>query len=136
MAFDWSRATLKRSAGSISLVCAIVVMQIVMAGVAVCLFALLGAEQAAAAVWGGAVCVVPTALFAWAAERERRAGRVLAYGLGRSLATVALMALALAWAKPAPLGFFATLGAVHLAYVVAPLGQTLMRRRWRRTLGR
>lgn len=105
-------------------------MQIGMAGVAVCLFALLlGAEQAAAAAWGGAVCVVPTALFAWAAEREPKAGRVLAYGLGRSLATVALMAVAFAWARPAPLGFFATLGAVHLAYVAAPLGQTLARRR-------
>ena len=104
-------------------------MQIGMAGVAVCLFALLGAEQAVAAAWGGAVCVVPTALFAWAAEREPKAGRVLAYGLGRSLATVALMAAAFAWVRPAPLGFFATLGAVHLAYVAAPLGQTLARRR-------
>ncbi|MCY3793000.1 MAG: ATP synthase subunit I [Gammaproteobacteria bacterium] len=104
-------------------------MQIGMAGVAVCLFALLGAEQAAAAAWGGAVSVVPTALFAWAAERERKAGRVLAYGLGRSLATVALMAAAFAWAKPAPLGFFVTLGTVHLAYVAAPLRQTLARRR-------
>ena len=129
MAFDWSRAARKRSVGSISLVCAIVVMQIGMAGVAVCLFGLLGAEQAAAAAWGGAVSVVPTALFAWAAERERKAGRVLAYGLGRSLATVALMAAAFAWAKPAPLGFFVTLGAVHLAYVAAPLRQTLARRR-------
>ena len=129
MAFDWSRASFKRSAGSISLVCAIVVMQIVMAGVAVCLFALLSAEQAAAAAWGGAVCVVPTAAFAWAAERTRKAGRVLGYGLARSLATVALMAVAFAWARPAPLGFFATLGAVHLAYVAVPLGQTLIRRR-------
>ena len=107
-------------------------MQIVMAGVAVCLFALLAAEQAAAAALGGAACVVPTALFAWAAERERKAGRVLAYGLGRSMATVALMALALAWARPEPLGFFATLGGVHLAYVVAPWGETLIRRRRRR----
>ena len=100
-----------------------------MAAAAVCLFALLGAEQAAAAAWGGMACVVPTALFAWAADRERRAGRVLTYGLARSLATLALMALALAWAKPAPLGFLATLGWGHLAYVAAPLGQSLVRQR-------
>lgn len=104
-------------------------MQIVMAGLAVCFFALLGAEQAAAAAWGSAVCVVPTAGFAWAAERERKAGRVLGYGVARSLAAVALMAVAFAWARPAPLGFFATLGVVHLAYVAAPLGQTLVRQR-------
>ncbi len=104
-------------------------MQIVMAAMAVCLFALLGAEQAAAAAWGGAVSVVPTALFAWKADRERRAGRVLAYGLARTLATLGLMAVALAWAKPAPLGFLATLGWVHLAYIAVPLGQSLVRQR-------
>ena len=110
-------------------------MQIALAGVAVCVFALLGADQAAAAAWGGAVCLMPTAVFAWAAERERQAGRVLAYGLGRSLATVALMAAAFAWARPAPLGFFATLGLVHLAYVAAPLAQTLARQRRSRRRG-
>jgi len=104
-------------------------MQMVMAAVAVCLFALLGAEQAAAAAWGGLACIVPTALFARAVARERRAGRVLAYSLARSLATLALMAVALAWARPAPLGFLATLGWVHLAYVAVPLGQSLVRQR-------
>ncbi|MCY4342301.1 MAG: ATP synthase subunit I [Gammaproteobacteria bacterium] len=104
-------------------------MQMVMVAVAVCFFALLGAEQAAAAAWGGMVSVVPTALFAWATDRERREGQFLAYGLARTLATLALMAVALAWARPAPFGFFAALGWVQLAYVVVPSGRSLVRQR-------
>jgi len=100
-----------------------------MTALAACLFWLLAAEQAAAAALGGAVCIVPTALFVLFAERERDPGRVLAYGLMRSLATLGLIALSLAWAEPAPLGFFAALGGVHLAYVAAPVGERLIRRR-------
>ncbi len=93
----------------------------VMAGLVVCLMGVVGAEQAVAAALGAGVCVGPTALFAWAAQRTWVAGRVLLYGVARTLAAVVLMALALALAKPAPLGFFAALGVVHLAYVAVPL---------------
>lgn len=92
-----------------------------MAGLVVCLMAVLGAAQAVAAALGAGVCIGPTALFAWAAQRTGVAGRVLLYGVVRTLAVVALMALVLALAKPAPLGFFAALGVVHLAYVAVPM---------------
>lgn len=120
MAFVWSRPAAPR-AGSISLVCAIVAAQVAIAGVVVCLMALLSAEQAVAALLGAAVCVLPTALFARAAGSRRGARRLLAYGVARSAATIALMALCVAGFNPPPLGFLAALGAVHLAYAIVPL---------------
>lgn len=120
MAFVWYRPAVP-NAGSTGLVCAIVVAQVAIAGVVVCLMALLAVEQAAAALLGAAVCVLPTALFAAAAGSRRGARRLLAYGVARSAATVALAALCVAGFSPAPLGFLSALGAVHLAYVVVPL---------------
>ena len=122
MACDWFRGASKACAGGISLVCATVAVQMVMAGVVVCLMAWVGADQAVAAALGAGVCIGPTALFAWVVPRNWAAGRVLLYGVARSLATVALMALAFALVRPAPLGFFVALGVVHLAYVAVPLG--------------
>ena len=121
MACVWFRPAAAPNAGGISLVCAIVVAQVVIAGVVVCLMALLAVEQAAAALSGAAVCVLPTALFAGAAGSRRGARRLVAYGVARSAATIALAALCIAELSPAPLGFLSALGAVHLAYVVVPL---------------
>ena len=127
MAFVWSRPAVP-SAGSISLVCAIVVAQVAIAGVVVCLMALLSVEQAVAALWGAAVCVLPTALFARAAGSRRGARRLLAYGVAKSAVTMALMALCVAGLRPPPLGFFAALAAVHLAYAIVPLMNAAPRR--------
>ncbi len=105
-----------------------------MAGVVVCLMALVAVEQAAAAALGAAVCVVPTALFARAAASgqnaagQRQGRRLLLYGVARSIATVLLMAVALAMVGPEPLGFFVALAAVHAAYVVTPLASAFIGR--------
>ena len=121
MAFSWFRAAVAQGAGSDGLVHAIVVAQIAIAVVLVCLMALLAAAQAAAAALGAAVCIAPTAFFARAAGRGRGGGRLLAYGLAKSLAIVGLMALCFVALRPEPLGFVGAVAAVHLAYVVAPL---------------
>ena len=121
MAFNWRRAVGSKGAASDGLVDAIVVAQVAIAGALVCLLALLAAQQAAAAALGAAACILPTALFARAATNQRSGGRLLAYGLAKSIAILGLMALCFVLARPEPLGFIAAVVAVHLAYVVTPL---------------
>ncbi len=98
-----------------------VAIQVIIVAMAACLFLAVSVEQAVSAVLGGGVCVVPTAALAWAAGRERSPLRFLGWGVLRSVATVLLIAGALVLLRPAPLGFFVTLAAASLAYVVAPL---------------
>ncbi len=72
-------------------------------------------EEAAAALLAGVVCILPTATFAWLSTRNVRAAQFVGLGVLKSVVTVALMALAFAVARPAPLGFFVALIAVYLS---------------------
>ena len=81
-----------------------------------------GLDQSIAALLAGLVCVAPNAYFAWRAGVERSPARLLAQGVGRQWATVALMAIVVAVARPAPLGFFAAFIAAQLMYVLGAVG--------------
>ena len=82
-----------------------------------------GRDQAAAALLGGAVCVLPAGYFAWRVEHERSAARLLGHGVMKSMTTVALMALVFATLQPPLLGFFSAFVLLQLMYVVGPLGR-------------
>lgn len=82
---------------------------------------LMSTAQALAALAAGAVCVVPAGYFAWRAERERSAGRLLGQGVAKFVMTLVLMALVFVWLKPPPLGFFATFVLMQAMYVLVPL---------------
>ena len=85
------------------------------------LLSLLAVEQAIAALLGSLVCIVPTAGFAVCATRWHKPGPIVLAGALKPVTIVGLMVAAFVLAKPPPLGFFAGLGAVHLAYLAAPL---------------
>lgn len=78
----------------------------------------LGRAQSLAALIAGLVVLVPNAYFAWRAGVEPSPTRLLAHGVGRSVATLVLMAAAFAVTRPAPLGFFAALIVMQLMYLV------------------
>ena len=73
-----------------------------------------------AALLGSLVCIVPTAGFAVCATRCRMPGPIVLAGALKPVTIIGLMVAAFVIAKPPPLGFFAGLGAVHLAYLVVP----------------
>ena len=84
------------------------------------LLSLLAVEQAIAALLGSLVCIVPTAGFAVCATRWRKPVPIVLAGVLKPVTIVGLMVAAFVIAKPAPLGFFAGVVAVHLAYLAAP----------------
>ena len=95
-------------------------MQLAAALAAAFILLLVAVEQAVAAVLGSLVCIVPTAAFAVCATRWRRPGPIVLAGALKPFTMVGLMLAAFVVAKPPPLGFFAGLAAVHLAYLAAP----------------
>lgn len=97
------------------------VVQLVMAVVTTLAMWFVTAEDAAAALLAGVVCVLPTAVFAWFSTKNVRAARFVGLGVLKSVVTMALMAAVFVAAKPAPLGFFVALVALQLAYVIGPL---------------
>ena len=99
----------------------IVIVQLAAALAAVVVLSLVALEQAAAALLGSLVCIVPTACFAVCATQWRKPGPIVLAGLLKPMTIVGLMVAAFVLAKPPPLGFFAGLVVVHLAYLVAPL---------------
>lgn len=98
----------------------IVIVQLAAALAATLSMSLVAVEQAIAAVLGGLVCIVPTAGFAVVASRSEKPGRVVLVGALKPMAVMGLMVLAFVLANPAPLGFFVSLAAVHLAYLATP----------------
>jgi F0F1-type ATP synthase assembly protein I len=99
----------------------IVALQLAVALFVATLLLLMDASQAIAALLAGAVVVVPNGYFAWRAGVERSPGRLLAHGMMRLVLTLALMALAFAVFKPAPLGFFTAFVLMQAMYVAGPL---------------
>ena len=89
---------------------------------AVCLL-LLSVEEAQAALLAGAAGVIPGGYLAWRAQVERSPGRLLGQGMVKFVLTLLLMALAFAWFKPPPFGFFATLVLMQIMYIVGALGR-------------
>lgn len=85
------------------------------------LLSLLAVEQAIGALLGSLVCIVPTAGFAVCATRWRKPVPIVLAGALKPVTIVGLMVAAFELAKPPPLGFFAGVAAVHLAYLAAPL---------------
>lgn len=98
----------------------IVIVQLAAALAVVVSLSLVAAEQAISALLGGIVCIVPTAGFAFCATRWWKAGPIVLAGALKPVTIIGLMVAAFVLAKPPPLGFFAGLAAVHLAYLAAP----------------
>ncbi|MCZ6658577.1 MAG: hypothetical protein O7C67_14885 [Gammaproteobacteria bacterium] len=96
-------------------------MQLVTAVVTALAMWLVTVEEAAAALQAGVVCILPTAGFAWLSTRNVRAAQFVGLGVLKSFVTMASLAVVFVVAKPAPLGFFAALIALQLAYVIGPL---------------
>lgn len=99
----------------------IVILQVMTSLVVAAGFALVDNSQAQAAVLAGMVYVLPGGYFAWRATVERSPGRLLGHGIMKTVVTVSLMAAALAMFRPAPLGFFVTMGLMQAMYVVGPM---------------
>ena len=95
-------------------------MQLAAALAAVLILSLVAVEQAIGALLGSLVCIVPTAGFAVCATHWRKAGPIVLAGALKPMTIVGLMVAAFVIAKPPPLGFFAGLAAMHLAYMAAP----------------
>ncbi len=95
-------------------------MQLAAALAAVLMLSLVAVEQAIGALLGSLVCIVPTAGFAVCATRWRNAGPIVLAGALKPMTIVGLMVAAFVIAKPPPLGFFAGLAAMHLAYLAVP----------------
>jgi len=74
--------------------------------------------DAVGALAAGVVCVIPNGYFAWRANLERSASRLLGAGAAKFVGTVVLMAVAFATIKPSPLGFFGTFVALQIVHVV------------------
>ena len=123
----------------------IVGLQIAAVG-AVCLLMLFSGfrqagTQVGSAVLGGAVIVLPNALFAFGAARRlsfdggfarlrearlrqarlREARRLVGHATGKLMLSAVLMALALSLANVEPLGFFVALTVAIVAQVIAPV---------------
>ena len=114
----------------------IVGLQVAAVG-AVCLLMLfIGFRQAGSALLGGAVIVLPNALFAFGAARRlsfdggyarlrearlREARRLVGHATGKLMLSAVLMAVALSLATVEPLGFFAALTVAIVVQVIAPL---------------
>ena len=118
----------------------IVGLQVAAVG-AVCLLMLFSGfreagTQVGSAVLGGAVIVLPNALFAFGAVRRlsfdggfawlrearlREARRLVSHAMGKLMLSAVLMALALSLATVEPLGFFAALTVAILVQMVAPV---------------
>ncbi len=113
----------------------IVGLQVAAVG-AVCLLMLFSGfrqagPQSGSAVLGGAVIVLPNALFAFAAARRlsfdggyarlREARRLVGHATGKLMLSAVLMAVALSLATVEPLGFFVALSVAIVAQVIAPL---------------
>ena len=104
----------------------------VAAVVAVCLLMLFsGLPQAASALLGGAVIVLPNALFAFGVARRlsldgddarlREARRLVSHGTFKWVLSAVLMAVAVAVVTLEPLGFFAALTVAVVTQMIAPL---------------
>ena len=104
----------------------------VAAVVAVCLLMLFsGLSQAASALLGGAVIVLPNALFAFGVARRlsldgddarlREARRLVGHGAFKWLLSAVLMAVAVSTVALEPLGFFAALTVAVVMQMIAPL---------------
>jgi F0F1-type ATP synthase assembly protein I len=104
-----------------SLPLTIVALQLAVAVIVAVALLLVDASQAIAALLAGAVVVLPNGYFAWRAGVERSPGKLLAHGMMRFVLTLALMALAFAVFKPAPLGFFSAFVLMQAMYVAGPL---------------
>ncbi len=109
----------------------IVGLQVAAVG-AVCLLMLFGGlPQAGSALLGGAVIVLPNALFALGAARRlsldggdtplREARRLVGHATGKLVLSAVLMAVALSLATVEPMGFFAALIVAIVVQVIAPL---------------
>ncbi len=113
----------------------IVGLQVAAVG-AVCLLMLFSGfrqagPQAGSALLGGAVIVLPNALFAFGVARRlsldggdallREARRLVGHATGKLMLSAVLMAVALSLATVEPLGFFAALTVVIVVQVIAPL---------------
>lgn len=75
-------------------------------------------SDAVGALAAGVACIVPNGYFAWRANRERSARRLLGAGVAKLVGTVVLMAVAFATLGPSPAGFFGTFVALQIAHVV------------------
>ena len=104
----------------------------VAAVVAVCLLMLFsGLPQAASALLGGAVIVLPNALFAFGVARRlsldrddarlREARRLVGHGTFKWVLSAVLMAVAVSVVTLEPPGFFAALTVAVLTQMIAPL---------------
>ena len=126
-----SRAPATVSAQAMAAPFRIVGLQVAAVG-GVCLLMLFsGFRQAGWAAVGGAVIVLPNALFAFGAARRlslegvdapmREARRLVGHATGKLMLSAVLMAVALSLATVEPLGFFAALTVVIVVQVIAPL---------------
>ncbi|MCY3820806.1 MAG: ATP synthase subunit I [Gammaproteobacteria bacterium] len=92
---------------------------------------LLAGPQLGSALLGGAVVVLPNAIFALGAARRlsldgddarlREARRLVGHGVFKWLLTAVLMAAAFALATIEPLGFFAALTVAIMVQMIAPV---------------
>ena len=114
----------------------IVGLQVAAVGAVGLLMLFSGFRQAGWAVFGGAVIVLPNALFAFGAARRlsldggyarlreaplREARRLVGHATGKLMLSAVLMAVALSLATVEPLGFFAALTVAIVVQVIAPL---------------
>ncbi|MDE0055262.1 MAG: ATP synthase subunit I [Gammaproteobacteria bacterium] len=109
----------------------IVGLQIAAVGAVCLLMSFGGFRQAGSALLGGAVIVLPNAIFAFGAARRlsldgddarlREARRLVGHGAFKWLLTAVLMAAAFALATIEPLGFFAALTVAIMAQMIAPV---------------
>ena len=96
----------------------IVVAQILLSILAVVGFYFVSPLQAHSALVASACVVIPTAYYAWITKTTLNASRLLFHGVLRMVLTVVLVAVAIVAVGIEPAGFFATLCAIQLAYLV------------------
>ena len=75
------------------------------------------ASDAMGALAAGVACAVPNGYFAWRANHERSASRLLGAGVAKLVGTVVLMAVAFATMQPSLLGFFGTFVVLQIVQV-------------------
>jgi ATP synthase protein I len=97
----------------------IVTLQVAAALVGAAGLLLWSVPDAVAALAAGLVCTIPNGYFAWRANHERSASRLLGAGVTKLVGTIVLMAVAFATIKPSPLGFFGMFVALQVVHVSA-----------------
>ena len=99
--------------------CLVIQLQVIIGTLAS--FGLLGIDvrESYAAVVGALTIMVPSAYLAWSNSRTSNPLRILAQGAVKTVTTCLLMVVALVVMQVKPLGFFFSLMAVQLSYLIA-----------------